>query len=73
MDVDSFQNDLSNQSWIEVLAENDTKKAYNVWITKFRSIIDKYASLKKRRVRNKNVPWITKDIKILMRERDKCM
>ena len=72
MDVDNFKKDLSNQTWADVLTENDAVKAYKKWMSTFRSIIDKYAPLKKRRVRQKNVPWITNEVKVQMRERDKC-
>ena len=36
----------------------------------FESIVDKYAPLKKRRVRSETAPWLNKSIRYLMKERD---
>jgi hypothetical protein len=49
---------------------DDPKKAWKTWKKLFFQIADKYAPIKKRRVRKISAPWLTAEIKNLMRERD---
>ena len=40
------------------------------WKTKFLQIVDKHAPIRIKRVRSKNSPWITADLKERMHNRD---
>ena len=72
MDFNSFCKELYDESWSEVLNTNDVLTAYSKWYTIFRDKLDKHAPMKRRRVRKKTAPWMNNDIKILMRDRDRC-
>ena len=53
------------------LCLNDTEKAYELWASKFTTLLDCYAPIKKKRVRKKPSPWMKKHILDSIRKRDK--
>ena len=72
IDIENFVNELKDMSLDETLQETSTDKAYDIWVRKIRSLLDKHAPIKKKRVRQKKSPWMTSDIVDLIRERDKA-
>ena len=48
----------------------DLEKSYNAWFLKYNSVLDKHAPLRKKRVRQKEAPWINVDILNKIHERD---
>ena len=68
--VDAIVADLQRAPWqvMETFESIDDKWDY--WKSLFFSIIDAHIPLKKARVRKKSLPWITRDIRALMRARN---
>ena len=67
-----FRNDLQQIDWETILspyADNPDNMA-TTFQEIFESVLDIHAPLKKRRVGNTSAPWITPDIRKLMKERD---
>ena len=67
-----FRNDLQQIDW-ETILSSHADNPDNMAITFqeiFESVLDIHAPLKKRRVCNTSAPWITPDIRKLMKERD---
>ena len=67
-----FRNDLQQIDWETILsshADNPDNMA-TTFQEIFESVLDIHAPLKKRRVCNTSAPWITPDIRKLMKERD---
>ena len=62
-----FENQLKAISWDDVLCLNDATEAYNVWYTKFIALLDSFAPIKKKRVRQKKFPWMSINILDSMR------
>ena len=58
-----FKHDMSQIIWDDVLSERNVDIAYKKFETKLNSVLDKHAPLKKKRVRNKETPWMNADIK----------
>ena len=56
-----FIKDLENIPWEDIKNANPNREWEN-WKALFLSIVDKHAPLKKRRVRNKRSPWLTRGI-----------
>ena len=48
----------------------DPNQMWTEWKTKFLQIVDKHAPIRIKRVRSKNSPWITADLKERMHNRD---
>ena len=69
--MESFETDLSDMSWNEVYRESDVDKSYCSFVSTFKKIVDKHAPLKTKRVKQKNVQWITKEIREMISQRDK--
>ena len=67
-----FCNELRNASWDNVFCEQDTNTAYENMVSIYTNILDKFAPMKRRRVKQKSAPWMNADIKSLMIERDNC-
>ena len=72
MNVDNFEGELLNESWNDVHNINDVDECNCTFASTFKRIFDKHApSMKTKRVKQSNVPWITQEIKDMMKERDK--
>ena len=69
---EAFLADVSEICWEQMLTEtDDIKLLVNHWSEMFSSIIEKHAPLSEMRVSEKYCPWIDKDLRDLMRTRDK--
>ena len=67
-----FRHDLQQIDWETVLSsyEDNPDKMAATFQEIFESVLDIHAPLKKRRVGNTSAPWITPEIRRLMKERD---
>ena len=66
----SFKNELRSQNWDNVTRNNDFNTAWDGFKTISTNIINKHAPLVERTVRGKDCPWLTREIKQKMYERD---
>ena len=71
IDMNKLKEDLSKVSWDDVLSESDVDNAYQNFETKFNNVLNDHAPIRKKRVRNKETPWMNRSIMQKMRERDK--
>jgi hypothetical protein len=69
--VDSFINDLSNLPWSNLDCLLNVNDRWDLWKKIFVTVVDKHAPFKSKRVRNKNNPWMTPEIKTLLINRAK--
>ena len=65
-----FINDLKRVSWQNVECFDDPNLAWQAWKSDFNAILDHHAPIRHMRVRQSSVPWLTFDIKRVMKERD---
>ncbi len=71
-DESAFLIDVSGICWEQVVTEtDDINTLVNNWSNLFSSTIDKHAPIIEMRVSEKYCPWINKDLKNLMRTRDR--
>ena len=69
---EAFLADVSGVCWEQMLTEtDDINLLVNYWSEMFSLIIEKHAPLSEMRVSEKYCPWISKDLRDLMRTRDK--
>ena len=65
-----FINDLKGVSWQNVECFDDPNLAWQAWKSDFNAILDHHAPISHMRVRQSSVPWLSFDIKKVMKERD---
>ena len=65
-----FLIDIQNENWLEVYFYQDVNDAVSCFTMEFRNILNKHAPWKKIQQRKFFVPWISKETKELMRQRD---
>ena len=65
-----FINDLNGVSWQNVECFDDPNLAWQAWKSDFNAILDHHAPMRHMRVRQSSVPWLTFDIKKMMKEQD---
>ena len=68
--TERFQADLHTASWDDVDTSLTVDDAWNAFLTTFRNVSDKHAPLATKRARAASLPWLTSDIRALMRRRD---
>ena len=66
-----FLRDLQQVNWDDVLQETDVETAYKLCFSKFNTTLNRYAPLRKRRVKQKETPWMNSEILNKIRERDR--
>ena len=67
-----FVEDLKQQPWENVYFFADTPNAkWEIWKILFLEVLDKHAPLQHKKIRARQVPWITSSIKELINTRDK--
>ena len=65
-----FINDLNGVLWQNVECFDDPNLACQAWKSDVNAILDHHAPIRHMRVRRSSVPWLTFDIKKMMKERD---
>ena len=71
LNLPGFYEDIAKLTWEDVLNESEVEKAYDIFERNFIEILNKHAPLKKKRVKNKESPWINDNILQIIRERNK--
>ena len=66
----NYKADLRHLDWKNITQESDVNKAWDIFKSLWKSVIDKHAPLIKKRVRGRESPWFTNEIKIKAHERD---
>ena len=69
-DSDLFIDDLKKVPWDLLDVSDDPNDMVYTWENLFLGVLDVHAPLRKRRVKNKSLPWLTPAIKKLMNTRD---
>ena len=63
---------MRSQKWELLDNQSCVDKMWDIWKTLFIKVLNKYAPIGKKRVKNKpSVPWLTYTIKQQIRERDR--
>ena len=71
-DAQKFVDDLSQQHWENVYFFAETPNAkWEIWKKLFLEVLDKHAPVQHKKIRTRQIPWITSSIKELMNKRDK--
>jgi len=65
-----FIEDLSKMPWHEIQKYTNPNECWSMWKSLFEQTLDKHAPLIHKRIRDSSVPWITPEIKKLMKTRD---
>ena len=65
-----FYSDLKKISRDAVLCSTNVEEAWSLWKCNFKAECDKHAPLIDKKVRGRNCPWLTLEIKRMMRARD---
>ena len=68
--VERFVSDLYNVSWEEVDTSLTVNDAWNVFKSLLNNVIEKHAPLQSKRARGDSLPWLTSDIRTMMRKRN---
>ena len=69
--AEKFRSELKNVPWDAILTNtNDPNELWGKWKEVFLSIANNHAPIKTRRVRNKDSPWLSSQIRKLIIERD---
>ena len=66
-DLDRLVEDLSTAPWHVMDTLEDMDSQWEYWKQLFGEIIDSHTVLKKARVKRKSLPWITQEIRAMMR------
>lgn len=70
IDSEEFEQDVNNMPWYEILAEDDVNKKVKRFNELITLLFDKHSPLCKLRVSRQSYPWITDNIKCMMKLRD---
>ena len=69
---DKFLEELWKQPWDLIDHESDINLKWTLWKTLFLNVLDKHAPVQSKRIRSKrHIPWINKNTKNLIHERDR--
>ena len=66
----AFRNDLAQQTWEDVFRQQDLNKAWNIFKSILKSAMDKHAPFTEQKVRGCDCPWLTREIRSKIHERD---
>ena len=67
---ENFLFDLEQMPWNDISLYSNPDDMWNVWRKQFITCVDKHAPLKRKRIRNKKSPWITRELLSRMHKRD---
>lgn len=67
--VDKLISDLKVAPWSVMETPDDMDDLWEFWKNLFTNVLDSYAPLKRFRVRRRTLPWISPEIKSLMKQR----
>ena len=67
---ENFKSDLHTASWDEIDTSLTVDEAWDAFSTTLGNVIDQHVPLDTKRVRSSTLPWLTSEIRALMRSRD---
>lgn len=73
IDSELFLKDLHSLNWQDIYVINDVDEKINLFNDLIRILYDKYAPLKRVRVKERPNPWITENMLLMMSLRDKAL
>ena len=65
--------ELEQETWIDIYLCDDANTAAELLTKKINKVLDKHAPLKTFQVRKNYVPWLTVDLKNMMKKRDQAL
>ena len=68
--VTAYKNDLAGQNWDSVYKEQDDNNAWNSFKTVLKAVMDKHAPFTDQKVRGRDCPWLSSEIRSKIHERD---
>ena len=68
---DDFMNDIALIPWDIIEQTDNPTRAWEMWKQSILAVANLDAPVKKRRVKNSKAPWLTREIKRLIWERDR--
>ena len=69
-DTTAFLNDLSQMPWENVTQYENPNLCWQLWKSFYLQVLNRHAPFRRMRIRGNSLPWITPNIKNLMRARD---
>lgn len=72
-DLDVFLADLYSLPWYDVIIENDIDEKIRIFNNLLSLLFDRHAPIKERKVSKPKAPWLTDNLKLLMKQRDKAL
>ena len=70
LDVNSFVKDLEEILWDSAYAYDNIDDIWHHWATLFNQILDKHVPLVQKKIGNRQIPWITAQIRKEIRKRN---
>ena len=68
--ANDFLTDLSQMPWENIAQHDNSNVCWQVWKSLYLQVLDRHAPLRRMRTRGNSLPWISSDIKGIMRSRD---
>ena len=68
--AEHFIHDLSNMPWEDIENIDNPNVAWKFWESNFKTVLDRHAPIRHKRVKRSSIPWLNSDIKQMMRNRD---
>ncbi len=68
--TNDFLTDLSQMPWENIAQYDNSNVCWQVWKSLYLQVLDRHAPLRRMRTRGNSLPWISSDIKGIMRSRD---
>ena len=72
-DENAFRRQLSLTDWNLLFSNNDLNLSWNAFKDKLQQLVNVYAPLTEKILREKPAPWLTIDIKVAINDRDYCL
>ena len=69
-DMNAFAEDLKKIPWKLLKRFHDPNEMWRMWKAFFNRVLNAHAPIRTKRVRNRDAPWITSDIRSMMFRRD---
>jgi hypothetical protein len=68
--ADCFLGDLAKMPWHVIYQDNNPNECWRVWKSFFNEVLNIHAPIQHKRIKGNSIPWITPEIKYMMRNRD---
>jgi hypothetical protein len=68
--ADCCLGDLAKMPWHVIYQDNNPNECWRVWKSFFNEVLNIHAPIQHKRIKGNSIPWITPEIKYMMRNRD---